>query len=1109
MVGLRMPRESFSTSDKRFLIAAAVACLLAGLYVAYFYQDAFPQASLELKLTRQQITEAARVFLEKQKHSTADYRQITLFEPDEQARLFLEREAGLDEANRLMRGEIAVWKWRARWFRPPQEEELVVQLAPDGRLTGFRHVVPEAMPGARLSKAEALALAQAFLGEQTSLPHRPLEEEERERPARLDFHFTWEQEGFRVGEATYRRSVTVQGDRLGGYAEYLHVPEQWRRDFARLRSSNQLYSRVAQALFVVLILAAIGAVVLALRKRQISWRPLLVISAVVGALTVVSEVNALSFFIDDMATSTPYPQMVAFGLLQALGAGVGVFVYVLLAAAAGEPLYRRFFPEKIRLAALFTRAGLRSKEFFLACISGQAFAALHMAFIVAFYLIATRLGAWTPQDVSYSNLLSTALPWLYPLSISTLASVSEEFWFRLLAIPLLLRLTRSRWFAIVAPALLWGFLHANYPQQPGYIRGVEVGLIGVAAGYLMLRFGILATLVWHYTIDAVLIGTFLFQADAWHYRLSGVVVAGLAFVPAGWSLWVYWRKKGFAVAAEITNAGREETAPVVTEPGVETPPGPPLRPRWSRRWLYAAAALALAAGSIWSPVRLGDFLRIGIDRTEAAAVADAWMLDRGLKPGEMQKVVQFQAGLDQAAFEYLRRLEGPRKANEEIRAHTDTGLWRVRYFRPQQKEEWRVFVGQQGRVSRYEHLLEETAVGSRLDAAAAMEVAQSGLQPFAEIDWAGYRLADSSAEERPNRTDHHFVWELQGHSRGEAKVRLSATVTGEELGSWRRYWKLPDEWLREFERPRLQAFILPALLGAVATLMVVFLVRRLSGRGMPGHHFHWRIYAAGALALGIVYGAQGLNQFTVRMGSYNTATPLENHLAQWVVQWGLMSLLTGVLGGLLLLAADVFLQAVDGRRRMAVPSLATAAALSALLWGILRALSALAGLVPGERYAASTPDISAAEGWVPALQPLAEGVTAAVLLAALAAVVSSAYRLLDRRLSLALCGLLLATAALGRASGWQQWCFNVFEGAVLVGVAFLVARTCAADWVSIGVAVFWVVTFTNASELFLYCEGVLRWHGVAAFGCALMLGWMAILRAAAQENAAAENAAAV
>src|SRR5208283_2180080 len=94
----------------------------------------------------------------------------------------------------------------------------------------------------------------------------------------------------------------------------------------------------------------------------------------------------------------------------------------------------------------------------------------------------------------------------------------------LFAIPFVARLARYRWIAVVVPAFLWGFLHSNYPQEPAYIRGIEVGLIGVVA-----------TLIWHYTVDASLVGLLLIRSDNVYFRISGVVVALAAVAPLAYS----------------------------------------------------------------------------------------------------------------------------------------------------------------------------------------------------------------------------------------------------------------------------------------------------------------------------------------------------------------------------------------------------------------------------------------------------------------------------------------------------------------------------------------------------------------------------------------------
>ena len=200
-----------------------------------------------------------------------------------------------------------------------------VWLAPDGRLVGFQHVVPETAPGARPDRAAAHARAEEFLRSQTAQPHRLVEENLKQRPNRHDYVFTWEREGFNIQGATYRRTVEMQGDRVGSYIEFLHVPEQWKRDFAALRSKNTLYTQIAWAFYIPLIVAAIMVHIQAIQRRQVPWRPLIFLCAVVGVSMVANQWNSLPFFLDGVPTSTPMLQSVLIVVLQGLGAGVAVF----------------------------------------------------------------------------------------------------------------------------------------------------------------------------------------------------------------------------------------------------------------------------------------------------------------------------------------------------------------------------------------------------------------------------------------------------------------------------------------------------------------------------------------------------------------------------------------------------------------------------------------------------------------------------------------------------------------------------------------------------------------------------------------------------------------
>ena len=107
-----------------------------------FYR-AFPEASIDFKVSRDDARNIADRFLSDQGYRLEGYRQAAQFTYDEQAKTFLEREVGLERANRIMGTRVRLWRWAYRWFRPLQKEEYNVEITPRGQLAGFEHVLPE------------------------------------------------------------------------------------------------------------------------------------------------------------------------------------------------------------------------------------------------------------------------------------------------------------------------------------------------------------------------------------------------------------------------------------------------------------------------------------------------------------------------------------------------------------------------------------------------------------------------------------------------------------------------------------------------------------------------------------------------------------------------------------------------------------------------------------------------------------------------------------------------------------------------------------------------------------------------------------------------------
>ena len=959
-------RESVAAADWWLVAAALAAVALSAFYIAVNYRAAFPQASLRLELGRDVVTARAQQFLSSRGHRLDSYRSITLFDADDNARLFLEREAGLAEANRLMeREEVPVWQWRARWYRPPQKEEFRVWLSPSGRLTGFDHVLAEDAPGARLDVTAARALAQTFLATRVKWPFTPVEEQSEDRPNRRDHTFTFERGDLYVKGGRIRASVEVRGGQVEAYQEFLKVPEQWQRDFAAMRSKNELYSQIAQAFYVALIIAAAVVLIGGLRRGEIIWKPVVQFAGVVAALNVLAQWNNLPFFLNALPTTTGLGEGFVLALLQSTGSGAGIFLYVLIAAAPGLIAYRDLLPRMLHLPAAFSPRAWQTREWFRAAWAGLGFAAFHLAFVTAFYLIGQRLGVWSPQDVQQSDLLSTFAPWLYPMTTSMLAASSEEFWFRLLAIPLVKRWTGSTWIAILVPAFVWGFLHANYPQQPGYIRGVEVGIIGVSAGWFMLRFGILSTLVWHYTVDAILFSTYLFASDSTGLRVAGLAVSCLALFPLILTWRSYRRHGGFVVEPAWLNAALPHGAAPPVETAAEPDEAiPPLLPS---RILYMLAAV-LGVAALWFPREVpGQFARVTATRKEALAQAP-------VPQSAERQALLFAENLDAESFEYLRQQVGAAEANRILRDRTATGVWRIRTFAPGRKNEALDYVGSGGKHFRRDLILDEKAPGANLRKEEALALAGKYLTETQGIRLEQYQLADAATEKREARTDHSFVWEDRTFRAGEARARLSLDILGSEPSEFRRFLKLPEQWQRDYRKPRLAALLLPAAAGGF-----VFFILGIFMRSVRRAPFRPRKYAIAGIAATAILLAMEANEWPQFYAGYSTEQPLADFHGDFVLSLAMRTLLAGGAVFLMAYMLDVLLHILQGDRRTQPLSLPQAVAVVIAGAGALRIVGAVEQWIPGVRYSHAMWSAPPVDAWSPALAVLLNAGLAALI----------------------------------------------------------------------------------------------------------------------------------
>jgi membrane protease YdiL (CAAX protease family) len=894
--------DRLAGSEKRALLLWVLLGIVGVVFAQKYFFRAFPEASVDFHVSRGEALQRAQSFLSGIGENVSGYRSAIVFDLDDNAKTYLERELGLQQANRLMSSELNIWYWDVRFFRPQQEEEFHVRVSPAGNIVGYDHKVPEARAGPTVGRAEAEATAQSFLSGKLGVDLKswdflPEEANSNKRPNRLDWSFTWEKHGFRAKEAPYRLQLTLYGDRAGGAEQYLQVPEAWKRSFERLRSGNDTLALVFTIPYIFLLGAAVWLAIKLTHRGQTSWRGAILLGALVAALLFLQNLNNWPLWSASYDTNTSYGSFIALKLGAAVLISVLTALTITLVLPAGEPLYRASQPNRLQLSKTCTLRGLRSKEFFSAAVVGLSLAAAHIGYVVAFYVVASHFGAWAPQELNYEESVNTAFPWISGAAIGLLASTNEEFTFRLFAIPFFARLTRSRWVAVILPAFLWSFLHSNYPQEPAYIRGIEIGLIGIVVGIVMLRWGILATLIWHYTVDASLVGLFLVRSNSLYFKISGVVVAAAAVAPLAFAGISYLARGRFETDEDLLNRA---TPPV--EISLTAEPASTSADAGKRRYEALAPGMLgflvvclLAGGFLaWrlKPESIGDYLKLSVDARTARGHADEILRQRGPDPNSYHHATLLVNVTDPVTNEFLRERGGIARLNEIYDKQVPGALWRLRYFRDSQPEEYAIILKPDGSLHSVHHTLAEDAPGVSLIKDEAVARAEKFLREEKKVDLSQWALVEAKSDKRPHRTDHTLTWQQSvpldvysgyGSRSDAAYARIELVVLGDEVTDYRTYIKIPDDWRRKQEELTLFRtifnYVLPILLlgGGTITALILFLknLRSAEARSIPWKRLSlWALWGLFAYLIVFALG----NRIPTALNAYNTAIPFKTML---------------------------------------------------------------------------------------------------------------------------------------------------------------------------------------------------------------------------------------
>lgn len=925
-----MTTRRASTGFALFLAGIIVA---AGVTAAVLFPRSFPTVVLEGRISRQAALERAESFFREHELAAPGTRRAVQFGSDESLLTFVDLAGGgRDTLESLVRGrDVALYTWSVRAFTPKDAHEASVHFSPDGRVVGFARHLPEsdARPALTPDSAQRVAelVVTGWLGESMARWHLATSSYDTKKTSgRIDRTFTFERTERKIAGAPIRLEITIAGDLPTHARSFVVVPESFTRRYDEMRSANDLISSIDGVGILIVGVLGVFALRRFARTRQVRWRPALIAGAVIGGLVLAAGLNDLpgAWFGYDTATSPGvYTAMI-------VGSAVGVALFTMLLVgltlAAAEAAARTAFPQSLDWWRLWTYRGTRDVAGRV--LGGYTVAAIALAYVTVFYLITRHaFGWWVPAELlDDPNQIATPAPWIAGIALSAQAGVWEEALFRALPLSLLAmwvgdRPRRNWWMAggVVVTALIFGFAHASYASWPPYSRGVEILIDACFWGFLVLRFGVLVTIIGHFLYDLTLFGLFAAAGTALPYRITaGFILLALA-APAIAVVWRWIQQRGLVDAPpEARFAAWSPSVPVAQE---ELPVDTARSALGDRARPFAipiiAAAVLAAIGAPRSGVRGPPFT---MARERVVATADSVLrAARGQDPTQWRRLSATVTESHGALTRFLREQHSESLATTLATTYAIPAWWMVRYVHTAgslatRTEEWRVRMRPDGVPIDVRHVVPDSAPGATPADDDARRIAYAALAA-AHIDTARLVEAKLVDTARAARHDITITYTDTGtHLPGGAVARVWVALAGDEPVVVRRAVELPETFQRE-DRDRLtmRVVIMGTLGLAFAAFIIIAAVvvvrrRRPIVVDSPGR----RLILWGLAVLAVVSIADGLNTLPGQFAQYDTAVPWSTFMSSTSVEL-VFSLVPVLLFGGLWLVVDAL------RRRIGVP----------------------------------------------------------------------------------------------------------------------------------------------------------------------------------------------
>ena len=232
---------------------------------------------------------------------------------------FIWQEGGPEAYEALLGTYLNLPHWYVRYVTYEAEveeraEEYRLFITRRDSVQSFRHILPEHRPGASLEEEQARHIADRTVADVHSLDPEMLRfvsAESSSLPERTDWVMIYADTlSYPLDEGEARIRVRIAGDEVVGTNRFIHIPEEWTRQYRDSRTVPNAIEMAANIISLLIFLAGIIFAIVRWTKGRFSVRAFLAFSGGVFLLMIISTYNMWPNTQIGFSTAQPYTNQV-------------------------------------------------------------------------------------------------------------------------------------------------------------------------------------------------------------------------------------------------------------------------------------------------------------------------------------------------------------------------------------------------------------------------------------------------------------------------------------------------------------------------------------------------------------------------------------------------------------------------------------------------------------------------------------------------------------------------------------------------------------------------------------------------------------------------------